>query len=77
MSDAYATVHSDGYKYLLYCKVFIGRSVVGNNCDITMPNDVNGNEYDSLVDKLHQPSLYVVIYYVIVYVYLQQTPCGI
>ena len=52
------STHSDGYKYLLLCKVIVGDSADWVNACSSI--EANGNEYDTLVDSPQNPSIYVV-----------------
>lgn len=58
-SDGYAKIHNN-HKYLLYCQVFVGRSTIGSGSYAQMPRDAYGFEYDSLVDNLSNPYIYVI-----------------
>lgn len=57
----YCPEHSDGYKYILLCKVIVGDSVqVPSGCGeqtITLQSD--GSEYDTHVDNSDDPAIYV------------------
>ena len=49
-----------GYQYIMLCKVIVGDSINGRQSMKKMPKKLNGMEYDTLVDDVNNPSIYVV-----------------
>ena len=58
--ERYSPTHSDGYQYMLLCRVIVGDSVVGSSGNNVMALKPNGDEYDTRVDNLTNPSIFVV-----------------
>ena len=50
----------DGYKYILLCKVIIGDCTIGTRTQNKIAKKYDGTEYDSMVDILNNPSIYVI-----------------
>eukprot|EP01083_Nonionella_stella_P222946 795087_1 len=59
VKDRYTPPHSDGYKYMLLCKVIVGDSMLGSSSITKVPKKADGSEYDTLVDTLSNTSIYV------------------
>ena len=58
VNPRYCKPHSDGFQYILLCKVIVGDSVQGSSgMKIALKPD--GTEYDTFVDYPANPSIYV------------------
>lgn len=56
----YSAMDSDGYQYMLLCKVIVGDYVQATPHMKKTPLKKDGTEYDSLVNSLKKPTVYVV-----------------
>ena len=51
---------ADGYRYILLCRVIVGDSVLGSKKASKMQLKMDGSEYDTRVDSIKKPSIFVV-----------------
>eukprot|EP01084_Bolivina_argentea_P254690 428233_1 len=59
ISNGYCNKHRDGYYYILVCKVICGKYIAGNAKMNKIPKQKDGEEYDALVDRMDNPSIFV------------------
>ena len=59
-STSYAKPHSDGYQYMLLCKIIVGDCTLGNGGMQRFPLKNDGTEYDCLVNNVQSPSVFVI-----------------
>ena len=62
-SDTYSRPGAGGLKNMYYCKVLTGESIQGRSGMRIMPPNPNGGKnvlYDSAVDSVAQPSMFII-----------------
>ena len=60
-ANGYCSNHTDGYRYMLVCRVFVGDYTIGTANMTTPPLKNNGkSHYDSLVNRLNDPTIFVI-----------------
>jgi len=60
-ANGYCQNETDGYRYMLVCRVFVGDYTIGNAKMTTPPLKNNGkSHYDSLVNRLNDPTIFVI-----------------
>ncbi len=51
---------NNGIHYILLCKVITGQFIVGTSSMNTIPKKADGTEYESLVNNVNDPTVFVI-----------------
>eukprot|EP01084_Bolivina_argentea_P122543 217149_1 len=61
VNGGYCGKDKNGIFYILLCKVIVGDYIVGNRSMKQIPRKSNGEEYDSMVNTMTNPTIFVIV----------------